>query len=59
MKVSYSLSSSAVYVQLQNSNIKSSQKIGEGVVVDFDKDGKVIGIDIMIADKEFTLEVCK
>jgi uncharacterized protein YuzE len=49
MKVTYDKSVDAMYIKLNEKLVyKSSKKISEGVLVDYSKDGKVIGVEILV-----------
>jgi len=45
-----------LYIDLSEKPSVSSQEISEGVVIDFDKKGNVVGIDIDNASKKIALK---
>jgi uncharacterized protein YuzE len=51
MKLHYYKDTDSLYINLSHSKSVDSQEISDGVVLDFDKDGKVVGIDIDQASK--------
>ena len=46
MKVNYYKETDSLYIDLSEQPSAESQEISEGVVLDFGKDGKLVGIDI-------------
>ena len=51
MKLHYYKETDSLYINLSQSKSVDSQEISDGVVLDFDKNGKVVGIDIDKASK--------
>lgn len=49
MKIQYDSKIDAVYIQLAKGKYEVSREISDAVIVDEDKDGKVIGIEILDA----------
>ena len=47
MKVRYDRETDAIYIKLGEGKYLESEEIEKGVVVDYSKDGKVIGIEIL------------
>ena len=47
MKVRYDRETDAIYIKLGEGKYLESEEIEEGVVVDYSKGGKVIGIEIL------------
>lgn len=45
MKIEYSKGSDAIYVYFTETYVAKSEEIGDGVVVDFDANGQVSGIE--------------
>ncbi len=56
MKIEYSRESDALYVQFQDAFVKKSKEIEEGVVVDFDAEGHIVGLEILDAAKRLKKE---
>lgn len=46
MKFHYYPETDSLYIDLSQKNSAESREISEGVVLDFDDDGKLVGIDI-------------
>jgi len=49
MKIRYDQSSDAVYIRLKESKYSESDEISNNIILDFDKKGNVIGIEILDA----------
>ena len=47
MRVRVDLESDALYFRLTEGPIKNSEEVSPGIIVDYNKDGKVIGIEIL------------
>jgi len=56
MKITYDKSVDAMYIKLnEKSAYQSSKKITDDVLVDYSKDGKVVGVEILAASKNTIL----
>ena len=60
MRLSYYPDTDSLYIDLSEKPSKESREISEGIVLDYDEDGKLVGIDIdnasqKVALKELTL----
>ncbi len=51
MKWTYDSDADAAYLRLTKSKIVESEEARPGIVFDFDKDGKIVGIEISPASK--------
>jgi len=51
MKISYDQKVDAVYIELAKGKYEVSREISDAIVVDEDKNGKVLGIEILDATK--------
>ena len=52
MKVKYDEKADAMYIRFSESPYFESDEIKDGIIVDYDKDGKVIGFEILdVSDK--------
>jgi len=56
MKLLYRPETDSLYIDLSEKPSIDSQKIAEGVVVDFDEDGNIVGIGIDNASKKIALK---
>ena len=54
--VAYYPDTDSLYIDLSEKPSVSSQEISEGVVIDFDEKGNVVGIDIDNASKKIALK---
>jgi len=51
MKLNYYKDTDSLYITLSSNKSVDSQEISDGVVLDYDIDGKIVGIDIDQASK--------
>ena len=49
MKMNYDPKSDALYIKLRDAKIDESDEIAEGIIVDYDKKGKPVGIEFLDA----------
>jgi uncharacterized protein YuzE len=56
MKLLYCPETDSLYIDLSEKPSIDTQKIAEGVVVDFDEDGNIVGIGIDNASKKIALK---
>ena len=42
----------AVYLDLTGRDIDSSEEVSDGIILDYDKDGHLVGIEILDASKQ-------
>lgn len=54
MKVTYDEKADAVYIKFTDAEYDVSKEIDEGIIFDMDKEGKVIGIEIIDASEKLT-----
>lgn len=58
MRIHYSHEADALYIRLKESNIVNTDEITEDIIMDYDKDGNVVGIEILSAsDKADTKQL--
>ena len=55
MKIEYSDSADAIYVLFKEAFVVKSKEIEEGIVVDLDENGHLIGIEILDVSHRYTL----
>lgn len=55
MKLHYYPETDSLYIELNASKSEDSQEIADGLVIDFDADGNIIGIDIDRASQKLDL----
>ena len=56
MKLNYYPDTDSLYIELSPKASVESIEISEGIVIDYDKDGNVVGIDIDNAGKKLDLK---
>ncbi len=55
MKIEYSKEADAIYVYFREAFVAKSKEIEDGVVVDFDEKGQLIGIEVLDVSQRFSL----
>lgn len=53
MKVNYDEKSDAMYIRFSSSPYYESNEVKEGIILDYDKKGRIIAIEILDASKNF------
>lgn len=56
MKIEYDKEVDTLYIYLQEKEVYKTKEIEEGVNIDFDKSGKVIGTEIVGATERYNFE---
>ena len=56
MKISYYPDTDSLYIDLSEQQSSESREISEGVVLDYDAQGRLVGIDIDNASKKVELK---
>lgn len=56
MKLKIDKESDALYFRLDDDEIVESEEVQPGIILDFDKDGRVIGIEILSLSTRFAPE---
>jgi len=51
MRVRVDHGADAVYVNLTDRAIKDSEQVADGIIVDYDAEGRIVGIEILEASK--------
>lgn len=55
MKIEYSKAADAIYVYFKEDFVAKSKEVEDGVVIDFDKKGQLIGIEVLDVSQRFSL----
>jgi uncharacterized protein YuzE len=55
MKIEYSKSVDALYIRLREAKIVDSKDIEEGVTVDLDENGHIVGLEILDASEKLNM----
>lgn len=53
MKFHYDKKEDALYIKFNNQPCQESEEIREGIIFDYDKNGKIIAIEVLDASKKF------
>ncbi len=56
MKVEYDVSTDSMYISLNEGVSAESEEVTDGIVLDFDDAGKVVGIDIQHASQRADID---
>lgn len=56
MKIEYDKEVDALYIRIQEKTVDHTREIEEGVNIDFDGEGRVIGLEIIGATEKYSLE---
>lgn len=55
MKIEYDREVDAVYIYLQNKEVTRTIEVQEGISIDLDDQGRLIGVEILDATKNYAL----
>jgi len=55
MKIEYSKDADALYVYFKEEFVAKSKEIEDGVVIDFDEKGQLVGIEVLDVTQRFKL----
>ena len=55
MKIEYSKEADAIYVYFKEEFVAKSKEIEDGVVIDFDEKGQLIGIEVLDVSQRYSL----
>ncbi|NVM30384.1 MAG: DUF2283 domain-containing protein [Candidatus Helarchaeota archaeon] len=56
MKIKYDSKADAIYILFQDRKVDISKEIEDGIVIDYTRDGRVIGIEILNARRRMDLK---
>ncbi len=56
MRIKVDLESDALYFRISEDVIEESEEINKGLIVDYDANGKLVGIEILNVKNKFKLE---
>ena len=51
MKTHYDADADALYVRFSDASVVESEEVSDGVVLDFDGDGRIVAIEVLDASK--------
>lgn len=53
MKIEYSKRADALYIYFKEKYVNASREVEEGIILDFDENNQIIGIEILNASERF------
>lgn len=56
MRIHYSHDADALYIRLKETDIKNTDGITEDIIMDYDKNGNVVGIEVLSASEKVDLQ---
>lgn len=56
MRISYDKDADAMYIKLANGKFGKNREIHEGIILDLDRDGRLLGIEILEISARYPLE---
>ncbi|MCD6117381.1 DUF2283 domain-containing protein [bacterium] len=56
MKIEYDQEVDALYIRIQEKVVSRTKELEEGINIDFDEDGKIIGLEIIGAKERYSNE---
>lgn len=56
MKIEYDKEVDALYIRIQEKKVAQTKEVAEGVNIDLDDTGKLIGLEILGATERYSLE---
>jgi len=55
MKIEYDKEVDALYIRIQQKYVSRTEEISEGINLDFDEEGRLIGLEVLDAVKRYSL----
>lgn len=52
MKLTFHKEDDALYIRLDDSSIIDSEEISDGIILDYNQEGKVVGIEVLYLSKK-------
>ena len=56
MKTTYDRDANAIYVKFSDAKVAGMEELRPGLIVDFDKDGRIIGIEMLDARNQLAAD---
>lgn len=56
MRILYSRDADALYIRLKETDIENTDEIADDIIMDFDKEGNVVGIEILSASQKVDVQ---
>ena len=57
MKFSYDKKIDALYIRFNKDRIVESDQLAENIIIDYDKSGRIIGLEVLDASKKFAKNI--
>lgn len=55
MKIEYDKEVDALYIRIQEKHVSRTQEVSDGVNLDFDEQGRLIGLEVLGASERYSL----
>ncbi len=55
MKIEYDKEVDALYIRIQEKHVSRTQEVSDGVNLDFDEEGRLIGLEVLGASERYSL----
>jgi len=52
MKIKYDPDADAMYIRLQDGEIEKTREVDDNIILDYDKDGKLLGIELLFVKEQ-------
>ena len=59
MKLEFDLQADAVYLELTDAEVEESKEIQPGIIMDYDAEGRIVGIEVLYVSKRAELPLKK
>ena len=56
MRIRYSREADALYIRLKETKIEDTDEVSEDLIIDYDTDGSVVGIEVLAASEKTDME---
>ena len=56
MRIRYSQEADALYIRLKETKIEDTDEVSEDLIIDYDTDGSVVGIEVLAASEKVDME---
>lgn len=53
MKINYHKKEDALYLRFNDASVAESDEVREGVILDYDRNGKIVGMEVLDVAKRF------
>jgi uncharacterized protein YuzE len=54
MRIEYDKAVDALYIRIQEKDVARTQEVSDGVNIDFDGEGRLIGLELLSASKRYS-----